>query len=723
MSFTIDNPVNYFPQVSKFGAVGGGSLYIGVVDGDPANVPADRIQVYKARQNDTDLAISQPISLSPGGVPMHNGAAITIKNTGVEFSMQVIDSQGQQVFYSPKSGEIAAAILALQAQIAGLDFIAPVETFAALATTPAPVSGMIVYTKQHTSGGVGGGYFQDTAGTITNNGGTLINNTATAGRHWKAINYANITPEMFGCIGDGSTNDAANFQLALTAAAGKTLVCRSGATYKSNSGLTIPANTAVSAWGAKFDFSNSHITGFTMGAGSWLVGSTEIKGAGNSSYNALGIGVNCTGTNNSPSAPTFVDGPVILHNTFRGWGAYGVKLVYCNKSHVDFNNFYNIGYTAIGGQSQNEATAIGNYIEDVSPGSGGDCYGIEFGRLNGTSETADPRSYRCKINGNTITGVICAAANNGHALDTHGGVEIEFLGNTITNCEGGIFITSSSVVSTETLGPKRCIAANNTINCSLRNNYAIIVRGAISGGSVIDYADANEVSGNTIYGGGVSGSNTTGAIMLEGTKNTNLGVGTITESSPFGVCLNGDNLNFNISGGTIEDCYDGSVVIAGGIGVRGNNNTGYIGGISFRYETAGLGTYVMVNSIVVSSGLTGIDIDLGRCSFSGIDATHLTFSDGVGINSESLYGHSKTENFTLTSGNSSTVKSVSFAKRFPSVPKVSLTNSGAISPGGKTMSLRTSNITATGFDIIAYPYDLSTWSATAAADINWRATT
>ncbi len=90
-----------------------------------------------------------------------------------------------------------------------------VNTFADLATTPATTAGMIVYVKQHTSGGVGGGYFQDTAGTITNNGGTLINNTVTAGRHWKAINYTYFTPEMFGCV--GGANDTVNMQKCIDA--------------------------------------------------------------------------------------------------------------------------------------------------------------------------------------------------------------------------------------------------------------------------------------------------------------------------------------------------------------------------------------------------------------------------------------------------------------------------------------------------------------------------
>jgi len=89
-----------------------------------------------------------------------------------------------------------------------------VDTFAALATTAAPTAGMVVYTKQHTSSGIGGMYFQDNAGTITNNGGTLINNTVTAGRHWKGIGYDAITPEMFGAIGDGVVDDTAALQLA-----------------------------------------------------------------------------------------------------------------------------------------------------------------------------------------------------------------------------------------------------------------------------------------------------------------------------------------------------------------------------------------------------------------------------------------------------------------------------------------------------------------------------
>jgi hypothetical protein len=212
MSFTIDNPINYYPQFDRFGTVGGGELYIGVVDGDPANVPADRIQVYMARQNDTDLAIPQPIELSPGGVPMYNGSAITIKNTGVEFSMQVIDRQGQQVYYSPKSGEIAAAILVLQAAIADLEARTPivVDTYADIATLEVE-EGQIVITRGHTYLGMGSNTFiiVPSAG-LTANGGT-ISPTATAGLYAKS--ECELTPVFFGAnIDDDSIDDLAAFQ-------------------------------------------------------------------------------------------------------------------------------------------------------------------------------------------------------------------------------------------------------------------------------------------------------------------------------------------------------------------------------------------------------------------------------------------------------------------------------------------------------------------------------
>lgn len=117
--------------------------------------------------------------------------------------------------------KVGVAFDTCQANDEYLDLVKPtiIETFSALATTAAPTAGMVVYIKQHTSGGLGGGFFQDTAGTITNNGGTLINNTITSGRHWKRINYNGLTIAMFGAVLDGTTADDTAWDLAIAAAA------------------------------------------------------------------------------------------------------------------------------------------------------------------------------------------------------------------------------------------------------------------------------------------------------------------------------------------------------------------------------------------------------------------------------------------------------------------------------------------------------------------------
>jgi len=204
MSYTFESPFQYIPKSEKFGAVGLGKLYIGVINGNPASTPADRIQAYIARQGLSDLAISQPIDISAGGVPTYQGAPVTIK-VNAAYSCAVLDHLGAQVYYSPSSGDEITEFTSIDLRLDSLEAksIQSVETFAALATTAATTAGMVVYLKQHTSGSIGGRHFQDMSGTVTNDGGTVINNTVTAGRHWARVDIENLSIEDFGGIGDG----------------------------------------------------------------------------------------------------------------------------------------------------------------------------------------------------------------------------------------------------------------------------------------------------------------------------------------------------------------------------------------------------------------------------------------------------------------------------------------------------------------------------------------
>lgn len=116
MSYTLDFPINYIANPDKFGTISLGKMYVGVADGNPAFTPADRIQVYLSRQNDTDLPIAQPIDLSSGGVPVYNGSPALLK-INQEYSVQVLSSLGVQVYYCARAGESIQRLVDIENEI------------------------------------------------------------------------------------------------------------------------------------------------------------------------------------------------------------------------------------------------------------------------------------------------------------------------------------------------------------------------------------------------------------------------------------------------------------------------------------------------------------------------------------------------------------------------------------------------------------------------------
>ena len=257
----------------------------------------------------------------------------------------------------------------------------------------------------------------------------------------------------------------------------------------------------------------AHVFDFANGGG--LKGGT-ITGPGNGSLSVSSIGILCAGTNNAPSAPTFVNGPHIQNVTIDGFGEYGIRLSYVNAPRIEGCNIKNVGYAGIGGVSCNDGVFQNNLVDGVTPGSaGGDAYGIFVDRENGTSETAEPRSYRCVISGNTIRNVAPTSGNNGQGIDTHAGVDFVIADNVISECEVGIFITTSLISGVQALGPKNVTVTGNVVSSTLRVGYGIQIAGAESGGTVVDAAENVVVANNTVAGFGIAGDSSSGAIRVQ----------------------------------------------------------------------------------------------------------------------------------------------------------------------------------------------------------------
>jgi len=518
-------------------------------------------------------------------------------------------------------------------------------------------------------------------------------------------------------------DSTAMLQRALNSGA-KIVDCGQGASYTISSTLTIPTGVYINGNAATFT-TGTHfkVLDFANGGG---VYNLNMIGAGGATYTSGSIAIGCSGTNNAPAAPTYVAGPVIEGCKISGYGEYGIFFEYVKIARVCGNKITNIGYAAIGGVSCEDVVVDGNIIKDITAGSaGGDAYGIFMDRNNGTSETAEPRSYRCIITNNTISNISATAADNGHAIDTHGGVEILISGNIIKNCEGGIYLTASTISGLQALGPLRCTVSNNVISGGF-NGYGIIVYGARNGGSGVEWAEDCIVSGNVVSGHGLKTSDTVPGVLLSFTKNCSFTGNVLKECGGSCLMLDQSNIGFHVSGNEFIDPQSTTYSAATCILVYSNDNRGLVSDNVYKFVNAGLATYVAVNSVVIKATLTGLDLDFSRSTFQGITASHLTFSASTtsGVRYAGLNKEVGSSTIAVSSTGIDGITDVTFSKRFPYIPKVFPVLRYPFNQGGKFPLLGIDTVTAisaTGFRIYAKPYDGTTWTATGSLSFDWQA--
>jgi len=638
---------------------------------------------------------------------------------GGETSLSGNDNSGIALSYVPGSEKV---FINGALQIRGVDYSG--TTGSTLTAIPALTAGDIV--EVHSSSSYTVGTVPD--GSVTNakvDGGAGIQSTKLAftqagtGATTRTVDSKLkdvVSVKDFGAVGDGVANDTAAIQAALSSGA-KCVTFVGGQTYKVQTALTAPANLVIQGNGATITAS-IHFTILTVGSGASIF-SLNFTGAGSASYVAGSTAIACVGTNNAPAVPTYVTGPTIENCRISGFGEYAVCLAYVKGGRIAGNSINNIGYAGVGGVSCEDVIVDGNTIKTVSPGTpGGDAYGIFIDRNDGTSEVAWPRSYRCVITNNTIENVTASAADNGQGIDTHGGVSFVIDSNVIKNCECGIFLTASSISGSQALGPKQCIVSNNVIEGGANSiGYGIVVYGARSGVTVIEYAEDCVVSGNIVTGHGKQNEVAINATLFSATKNLNVTGNIFKRSVGSCIFLDFQNISSNINSNTFVDPYDNTYVAPNCVHVYSMDNRGYIGGNVYRHENAGLGTYVAVNSVRIESGLTGLNLDFGHSTFQGIDATHLSVSLGTtaGVYINGLYRQSGGGTIVVSSGVADGITDVTFAKRFPYIPNVSVALRRPFNQGGKFPILGVDTsvvISATGFRIYALPADGTTWSAT-----------
>ena len=101
MSSLITLGPQFFPLSSVGAPAGGGSLYIGDVDTDPTVVGNQKTTQALTEAGDL-ITLSQPITLSAGGIPLYAGSPVSLYTSG-DYSLTVLDINGAQVYYIPST--------------------------------------------------------------------------------------------------------------------------------------------------------------------------------------------------------------------------------------------------------------------------------------------------------------------------------------------------------------------------------------------------------------------------------------------------------------------------------------------------------------------------------------------------------------------------------------------------------------------------------------------
>jgi hypothetical protein len=510
---------------------------------------------------------------------------------------------------------------------------------------------------------------------------------------YSMINGAAINALDYGVVGDGVTADGPAMQLAFTAAAGKTLVIPAGSYSLGSTALTLPAGVTVIAYEATLTWT-SNLTGVTFTASTtqrsrWFGG--KLVGPSYTPQTSSSIAMYCAGT-----VSAYALGPELHDVAIDLWRYYGVEMSFTSGAKVLNCRITNIGYSGVAGLSCSDMRVDGNYIGQIGTGAPAEnAYGCFIDRREGTLAQY-PLSVNCSMSFNIVEDI-----PTWHGLDTHGGQRFVFEGNIIYNCLRGIDVTSSDNGSNvETWAPNRCVIVGNTIQCN-DNGNAISLNGAYNGSSTVAYAESCVIANNTIYNGGVDGGGQyEGAIRLRSTLGCKVVGNALQRPYAAGISVYFDNVSVDVSGNTITDVGDTTDNTVACIAIYGNNNTGNISNNTFNYSSA-WSTYNSVRAINMSSGLTGCKLTFGPSNFSGIDANHLQISYGTAsaVAGSTIYSENGSTN--LSGGTCTT----GFSSRFPSTPKVFVTNVNDLNP------LRVSSVSDTQFTVTGTGTTSYNWSA------------
>ncbi len=336
MASIVKSSIEYFADPTKGRPVANGSLYVGVINLDP-EVPANQKQISAFQESGVTVPVSQPLSLSSGGVPIYSGSPVTVLVDG-NYSLKIVDKHGAQVYYVPDNS----------AQIGALDYDHFDDgghifygTFAALrASTRTPFENQIVKVLGHTTAANKDWEFKwDPTSTTTDDDGTVLKQTSITVGRWERLipDLYNIDSGWWGAI-TGAINDAAIKAAIAYATSGKGQTIHIPESLIASTIVVDKANTTINSGGQSMTYDTTYAK---IGSGDFGVYNVMFAAtANNISF------VNCT----------FKQGAYTGSNVFI-WAALSTQgcLIFNNKF---YDSKYDAGILGTAIQARTTATGV-----------------------------------------------------------------------------------------------------------------------------------------------------------------------------------------------------------------------------------------------------------------------------------------------------------------------------------------------------------------------------
>lgn len=526
-----------------------------------------------------------------------------------------------------------------------------------------------------------------------------------------------ISPEDFGAVGDGVTNDAAAFQLAVTAAANGVLFLPGGSNYRLNSKVTIAAPLVIIGYGAKINTGAAHITGLEVTSSNVSILGVEVIGAGSGSYNTNGRLIVVQGVDNGAAlAPTRITDVSILGCRLHAAGRSAVRAQYVQRMSVVGCSLYDLAFAGVENLSCKDVKILGNEIRDITPGTGGNMYGVYCSQTNSADVVRNPVSEGFKVLHNSFENI------DWEGLDCHGGNDLDFSHNTFRNCGDSnaaiAIIHADDEVSTPIVPATNVRVVGNAISGS--QNYGI----AASSASASVIHKNISIAGNTLENcGRIDLASNRGGIRLGSAQDVSVIGNTLSFCGPYGVVINDQYAgNVSVLGNTFVRMVSNVVTTPSPVLIdRGASGAGAIvvGGNTLR--TAALGeTYENVSGVRVVA-TDGGNIRLGVNQFD-VAATKYSLTAAQWAGASDAVANMGDDVIAVTTATSFVAKVITLPKAHSSNTLYNPTAviSGTTGAGNERTLLHCVRTSTTQITVTAYTANGANFPANGNINFFWR---